>query len=55
MKRFEYSHEKNALIKKQHGISFEEVIDALEADQLLAAFPSRKFAKKYLKQRKEKI
>lgn len=39
MKRFEYSEEKNALIKRWHGISFEEVIDALEAKRILAAFP----------------
>ncbi|MEK7141466.1 MAG: toxin [Patescibacteria group bacterium] len=95
MKRFEYSQEKNALVKKQHGISFEEVIDALESKKVLAAFPhpnhvkypnqmmmvievkgyayvvptveeedfiflktafpSRKYAKKYLKLRKEHI
>ncbi|MEK7544246.1 MAG: hypothetical protein AAB557_05220 [Patescibacteria group bacterium] len=39
MKRFEFSSEKNALVKKQHGISFEEVIDALESKKILAAFP----------------
>lgn len=39
MKRFEFSGEKNVLVKKQHGISFEEVIDALESKKILAAFP----------------
>lgn len=39
-KRFEYSEEKNVLIKKQHGISFEEIIDALETKKILAAFPN---------------
>lgn len=39
MKRFEFSVEKNALIKSQHGISFEEIIDALEGKKILAAFP----------------
>lgn len=95
MKRFEFSSEKNALVKKQHGIFFEEVIDALESKKILAAFPhpnhnkypnqmmmvievkgyayvvpvieeeeffflktafpSRKYAKKYLKLRKENV
>lgn len=93
MRRFEFSGEKNALIKRQHGISFEEIIDALEGKKILAsfphpnrkkypdqtivvveiktyayvvptiegeqsiflktAFPSRKYTKKYLKERKE--
>ncbi len=39
MRRFEFSGEKNALIKRKHGISFEEIIDALEGKKILAAFP----------------
>ena len=39
MKRFVYSEGKNVLIQKHHGISFEEIIDALEAKKILIAFP----------------
>lgn len=40
IKRLAYSEEKNRLIQRQHGISFEEVIDALEEKRIVAAFPN---------------
>lgn len=35
MKPFRWNHEKNVLLKKERGISFEEVVLAIEADGLL--------------------
>lgn len=35
MKPFRWSHEKNELLKKHHGISFEEIVLAIKADGLL--------------------
>lgn len=35
MKPFRWSHEKNEVLKKDRGISFEEVVLAIEADGLL--------------------
>ena len=35
MKRFEYSQGKNEQLKKRHGISFENVIEALRKGKLL--------------------
>ncbi len=35
MKPFRWNHEKNELLKKERGISFEEIVLAIEADGLL--------------------
>jgi uncharacterized DUF497 family protein len=35
MKLFRWSHEKNAALKSERGISFEEIVLAIEADGLL--------------------
>jgi uncharacterized DUF497 family protein len=35
MKPFRWNHDKNAALKKERGISFEEVVLAIEADGLL--------------------
>lgn len=35
MKPFRWNHDKNELLKKERGISFEEIVLAIEADGLL--------------------
>ena len=35
MKRFRWNDEKNTQLQKERGVSFEEVVEALEADGLL--------------------
>jgi hypothetical protein len=46
MKPFRWNHDKNELLKKERGISFEEIVLAIEADGLLDELQHRN-AEKY--------
>ncbi|MBL7078128.1 toxin [Candidatus Shapirobacteria bacterium] len=47
---FDWSNEKNALLKKTRGVSFEQVVEAIKSNQLITAIkhPNQK---KYLNQK----
>lgn len=46
MRRFEFSEEKNILLKKTRGVSFEDVLEAIEKKEALddIEHPKRKYA-----------
>lgn len=49
MKRIEYSKDKNELLKQKRGISFEDVVTAIENNNVIATAPHPN-AKRYPKQ-----